>query len=375
MNLVIAPDKFKGSLSSFQVGDAVERGLLRASSSFHIVKLPMADGGDGLSEIIAYYTGAQWQNAEVQDPLGRTIQAQWLLSSDGRTAFIEMARASGLQLLKPEQYNPLLTSTFGTGQLIRAAIEKGVETIIIGIGGSATNDGGTGMAAALGYRFLDRNGKELRPNGKNLQKLDRIDSSNKLNLEHIHFKVACDVKNPLWGEQGASRVYAPQKGADPQMVEELEKGMIHFASVVRKDLGKELSGLEGGGAAGGLGAGCAAFLNALLISGAELVMQLSGLEQYVKNADWVITGEGRIDSQSLQGKLVTGVASVCKRQGKKLLAVCGSLAIEAAELKALGIDAAFPILSPSVPLQEAMQNADILLTRLSYRIGKILLSH
>lgn len=253
MKIVIAPDKFKGSLSSFAVCDAIEQGLLQAVSSFQITKLPMADGGDGLSEVMGHYTQASVQTSVVQNPLGTSISAGWLLSADGKTAFIEMAKASGLSLLKKRDYNPLLTSTYGTGQLIRAAIESGASAIIVGIGGSATNDGGIGMASALGYRFLDEKGNELAPIGKNLIRIKSIDGSKAANVSKVHFQIACDVKNPLYGENGAAKIYAPQKGADEATVEDLDKGLMNYAAVVKKELGIDVSTLEGGGAAGGLG--------------------------------------------------------------------------------------------------------------------------
>lgn len=370
MKIVIAPDKFKGSLTSFQVCNAIEEGLLQASSPFEIFKLPMADGGDGLSEVISFYTNAQWQRSQVQNPLGEIINAQWLLSADGKTAFIEMAKASGLQLLKADQYNPSLTSTYGTGELIKAAIDMGAQNIIVGIGGSATNDGGIGMASALGYRFLDDDGNELAPVGKNLIRIKKIDGSGRAKIKNINFKIACDVKNLLYGEQGASRVYAPQKGADEAMVEELEKGMVHFASIVKKDLGTDVSHIEGGGAAGGIGAGCVAFLNAKLIGGIELVMQLASLEEYLKKADLVITGEGKIDEQSMQGKVVSGVASLAGKYNKRLIAVCGSLMIDSSQLNTIGVDAVYSILDRTKDLHQAMQNAETVLTELACDLGR-----
>jgi len=372
MKIVIAPDKFKGSLSSFEVCDAIEKGLLKASSSFQTIKLPMADGGDGLSEVIAHYTNAKWQTSEVQNPLGKTIEAQWLLSSDGKTAFVEMAKASGLQLLKPEEYNPSLTSTFGTGQLIKAAIRKGVKNIIIGVGGSATNDAGIGMAAALGYRFFDGNKNELDPIGKNLVNINTIDTTSKIDLSDINFKIACDVKNLLFGEQGAAKVYAPQKGANSLMVRQLEEGMIHFASVIKNCLDIDVSHIEGGGAAGGLGAGCVAFLNASLMSGIELVMQLASVENHIRFCDLVITGEGRIDDQSLHGKVISGISAVSKKYNKRVIAVCGSVS-ESFSIESSGIDDVYSILNSSISLQESLQNAAPLLESISKNIGSLIL--
>lgn len=372
MKIVIAPDKFKGSLSSFAVCEAVAKGLLQASSSFQIIKLPMADGGDGLSEVIQQYTQASVQTAMVQDPLGRSISAEWLLSADGNTAFVEMAKASGLALLKKEEYNPLLTSTFGTGQLTKAAVESGVKNFVLGIGGSATTDGGTGMAAALGYRFLDEEENELSPIGKNLIRIQRIDGSKAMALKGIRFQTACDVKNPLYGPNGAAKIYAPQKGADETMVEELDKGLMNYAEVVKKDLGIDVSTTEGGGAAGGLGAGSVAFLKAQLIGGADLVMQYAKAEEHIASADVLITGEGKIDGQTLEGKLVAGIAALGKKHDKKVLAVCGVNEIQNGE--PLGVSRIFSITDETKDLDDAMKNAADYLTRFGEQIGATLRS-
>lgn len=370
MKIVIAPDKFKGSLSSFAVCDAVEKGLLQASSSFQIAKLPMADGGDGLAEVIRHYTGASVQTATVQDPLGRPVSAEWLLSSDGKTAFVEMAKASGLGLLKKDEYNPLLTSTFGTGQLIEAAIRSGVENIVLGIGGSATTDGGIGMAAALGYRFLDEEDNELSPIGKNLINLKKIDGSQAVPLNSVRFQVACDVKNVLYGEDGAAKVYGPQKGADAAMTEALDRGLMNYADVVKKDLGIDVSTMEGGGAAGGLGAGSAAFLHAELLSGAKLVMQYANMEEQIRTADAVITGEGKMDGQTLQGKLVAAVAGLAKLHGKPVVVFCGSNEADPSGLKEANIGAVFSIVDKAKDWQDAVTNAPALLTELAFAAAR-----
>jgi glycerate kinase len=373
MKIVIAPDKFKGSLTSFEVCNAIEDGLAKASASFDIIKLPMSDGGDGLGDVIAYYTSAQRMASKVQDPLGRTIDAHWFLSSDRKTAFIEMARASGLQLLKPSEYNPLQTSSYGTGQLIKSANKYAVENIIIGIGGSATNDCGIGMATALGYRFLDSDGNQLLPVGKNLAHIEKIKRDIREDLSNIHFKVACDVKNVLYGGNGATKIFAPQKGADLLMADELEQGMIHFASIIKNDLGVDVSRIEGGGAAGGMGAGCIAFLNAHLVSGIELVMQLASAENHIRNCDVVITGEGKIDEQSLYGKLICGISLLAKKHGKRLFALCGNVSIERTQLRDLGIEKVYAILNDSISLDDAMKDTEVLLNHLSFRVGTGLL--
>lgn len=385
LRILIAPDKFKGSMDSFQVCDAIENGLRLAAKNsgsrpapagtdFQIVKLPLADGGDGLLDIIAHYTAAQPRYTEVRDPLSRTISSSWLLSADGRTAFIEMAKASGLELLQPSEYDCLRSSTYGTGELIGEAIRAGVEEIVIGIGGSATNDGGMGMAAALGVRFLDKAGKELSPSGGSLMRLTQIDIPRTAAWPGIHFRVASDVQNPLCGIQGASRIYAPQKGADPATVEFLEAGMLNYAAVLKKDLGIDLAARPGAGAAGGLGAGCIAFLSAELVSGVELVMEYSRALEKVQQADIIITAEGKIDGQTLQGKLVAGIADLGKRYHKPVVALCGILAVTADDLRQLGIGAAFSIVNRPMSLEEAMREGPTLLGETASQLGALLLA-
>ena len=372
MRIILAPDKFKGSLTTFEVANAMEEGLQEASAQFTLVKCPMADGGDGLVEVIRHYPNASTQTTPVQDPLGRRIEAEWLLAADGKTAIIEMAKASGLVRLRQDEYNPLLTSTYGTGQLIKAALEKGAAKIILGIGGSATNDGGIGMAAAIGYRFFDSEGAELSPSGGNLEKIKIIESREKINLQGVEIVVAIDVKNPLLGREGASFIYGPQKGADPAMVHVLERGMVHFCAVVKRDLGIDLTTLEGGGAAGGLGAGSVAFLGATVGSGIHLVMQYAGLEEHIANADVVLTGEGKLDTQTLNGKLVTGVAMLAKKYGKKVIALCGNQAIPGPVAAASGIDAVFAVTKYPMDLPEAKEKAYAFVKDTAFSVGRLL---
>jgi glycerate kinase len=374
MRILIAPDKFKHSLSSFEVCDAIKKGLSDASDKFTFVTLPLADGGDGLSEIISHYTSAKKQIVPVLDPLFRNIESSFLVSEDHGTVFIEMAKASGLQLLQPPEFNCMLTSTYGTGQLIKEAIGRGARKIILGIGGSATNDAGIGMAAALGYRFLDKNGKEVQPVGENLIRIYSIDTSSAINTRDIDIEVACDVSNPLTGANGASAVYGPQKGASPEMVEQLEKGMIHFAKILKEELGKDVSTIPGSGAAGGLGAGSLAFLNARLVSGIELALKYSGTEKHVKDADVVISGEGKIDAQTLNGKVLAGLATLCQKHAKPLIALCGTLDLTNTQLKDSGITSVFSVLDRPMPLEEAYANAHKLVLAASLNIGKVLSS-
>jgi glycerate kinase len=369
MNIVIATDKFKGSLSSFAVCDAIEKGLLQASPHFRITKLPLADGGDGLTDVIGYYTAATSKTVMVSDPLLRPVEARFLISGDGQTAFVEMAEASGLMRLQPHEHNPLRTSTYGTGELIKAAVEQGASKVILGIGGSATNDAGIGMAAALGYRFLDGEGNMLEPVGENLSLIQHLDSSTRINMENVAVEVACDVENYLTGSEGATIVYGPQKGATPAMVDALEKGMVHFAQVVKNAFGIDLQSVKGGGAAGGIGAGCVAFLNARLIRGVALLLHLSKAEQFIKEADLVLTGEGMLDAQTLNGKVVQGVAGLSSRYGKPVIAICGTLDIGIEVIRQSGLTAAFSIINKPIDLSTAMANAEPLLVQAAFNIG------
>jgi glycerate kinase len=369
MKIVIAADKFKGSLGSVAVCNAIERGLLQASADFEITKLPLSDGGDGLIASLATYINAKKIFVTVHDPLFRSVEASYLLSDDGRTAFIEMAQASGLMLLQPQEYNPLRTSTLGTGGLIADAMQHGVSNIILGIGGSATNDCGTGMAVALGYRFLDEAGQPLQPIGENLIRIQTIDDTDKLPMDNITIEVACDVTAYLTGDAGAARLYAPQKGATPEMVERLERGVQHFALVVKQQLDVAITEIQGGGAAGGMGAGCVAFLGAKLIRGAALLLQYSGAENHIREADLIITGEGKLDVQSLQGKVVQGVAALGTKWNKPVFALCGSLDVDLILTQAAGLTAAFSIIPKPMTLEDAMAQSEALLTAAACNLG------
>lgn len=369
MKIVIAADKFKGSLNAFEVCNCIEKGLLQASPGYEITKLPLSDGGDGLAGVLAHYTAARKSFVTVYDPLFRRIQAHYLLSEDGRTAFVEMAQASGLLLLKPEEYNPLCTTTLGTGELIKDAIQHGVSKIILGIGGSATNDCGTGMAVALGYRFLDGNGNALKPVGENLIRIQTIDTSRKQPMEDVTIEVACDVAAYLTGEGGAAKIYAPQKGATPQMVETLEKGAQHFATIVKQQLNIDITALKGGGAAGGMGAGCMLFLNAKPGSGVQLLLQYSNAEKYIKESDLIITGEGKLDEQSLQGKVVHGVAALAMKWGKPVVALCGTIDAAMEQFQKAGLSAAFSIIDKPMTLEDAMAQSEPLLTKAAFNLG------
>ncbi len=355
MKFLLAPDKFRGSLTAYEVCQAMSDGIREVIPEAEIVVLPMADGGEGTAEILTLNAGGKMHTAFVSDPLGRRIEAEYGLSADGQTAYIEMATASGLRLLHSDERNPLKTTTFGSGQLILEASEKGAHHIILGIGGSATTDGGIGMAAALGWEFLDANGTALPPNGESLVKIQQIKPPQ--HLPEITVEVACDVTAPLFGPDGAAHVYAPQKGADAVMVAELELGLQHLAWVVKRDFDVDIAQVAGTGAAGGLGFGALFFLNAVLKEGVKIVMEQTHFESHLTDTVLVLTGEGKIDEQTLQGKLIAGIAGAAQKRDIPVAALCGALMVSPADLAHLGISYATSILPRPMSLQEAIPYA------------------
>jgi len=324
MKIVIAPDSFKESLSAFQAARAIEKGFRDVFPEAEYVLIPMADGGEGTVQSLVDATGGTVIEKRVTGPLGEPVDAFFGLLGDGKTAVIEMAAASGLHLVPNEKRNPLLTTTRGTGELIRAALDKGVEHLIIGVGGSATNDGGAGMIQALGGRLLDQKRQEIAPGGGHLSELAEIDlSSLDSRLKKVKIDVACDVDNPLTGPNGASAVFGPQKGATPEMVRQLDENLSRFADVVEQTLEKPIRHVPGAGAAGGLGAGLLAFLDAELKRGVEIVLEAVQFQERVKDASLVITGEGRIDGQTISGKTPIGVAKAAKQYGIPVIGIAG----------------------------------------------------
>ena len=357
MKILICPDKFKGSLTAVEVAEAVAEGIRLVDPRIESLKFPLADGGDGTASILTDHFKGKLIHINVHDPLFEIIEAVYGFAKNIRTAFIEMSSASGLRLIPEEKQNPFFTTTLGTGEMIRDAIAQDAERIFLCIGGSATNDAGTGMAAALGYKFLDIKGNELKPTGGNLLSIDSIDDSNLLfNPSEIDVQIACDVNNPLYGDKGAAHIYGPQKGATPVIVKKLDEGLRNFARIVAEKYGKEVDRMPGAGAAGGLGAGAVAFLNASLRSGIELVMEIMGFEERLKTADLIITGEGKIDKQTFQGKVIDGVTKHAGKYNIPVLAICGDMKLSEQETKKHGITGSLSLVSYFGSLTKALKN-------------------
>lgn len=373
MRLLIAPQEFKGSLSTTEAARAMADGLRRALPEAELDLAPMADGGPGTVDALVTAGGGRRVITTVADPLGRPVDAAWGLLDEGRTAVIEMAAASGLVLLRPEERDARRTSTFGTGQLIAAALDAGCRRLIIGLGGSATNDGGAGMAQALGARLSDDQGRDLPPGGAALARLARIDVSGlDARLRECRVLGATDVTNPLCGPRGASTVYGPQKGASPADVEELDAALARYAAVIQRDLGKRVAEAPGAGAAGGIGAGLIAFLDAELRSGAELVAEVVDLENRIAAADLVITGEGRLDAQTAYGKTVATVARLARSQGRPVVALAGCVDDARGACSALGLEAALSIMPGPLPEADVMARAAELLSTAAETLGRLL---
>jgi glycerate 2-kinase len=376
MKILIAADSFKDALDTFSVCKAIKRGITAALPDAHIVELPLSDGGEGLSDIAAHYFDLQRITVETCDPLFRKHTATYGLSQDNITAFIEMAQAAGLQLLTNEERNPLKTTTYGVGLMIKNALEHGATRIIIGLGGSATNDAGIGMAAALGWQFLDKNQGVLSPIGENLDKIEHVIPP-QYKIEKITFEAICDVKNPLFGKNGAAYIFAKQKGATQRDIETLDKGLHHFAKIVDSPSGNQvakivnsLSGGQGAGTAGGLGFGCLYFLNAVMKRGIDSVLNWANFDAHATDADYIFTGEGRLDYQTLQGKLISGITERAK--GKPIIALCGALDLPPQYLSELGLKAAFSITPKPCTLAEALPQTAINLENTAFNIAKLL---
>jgi len=366
MKIVIAMDSFKGTLKAYEACALVSDVIRYVLSDVAIVIKPMADGGEGTGKAMIEAADGLWIPHIAMGPLREMhIEAGFAWFSD-RTALVEMASVSGIELLKDDQLNPLKTTTYGTGQLINAAVQHGASKILLAVGGSATVDGGIGAAMALGWKFLDYNKNPVPLGGGGLEKIAKIikpDPSSLLNRDgkSVAVEVLCDVDNPLCGEHGAAKVYGPQKGATPQMVKQLEKGLAHLAKLVREQLGREIENIPGAGAAGGLAAGAVAFMDATIVSGIETVMARSNLREELESADWVITGEGSFDRQSLYGKVISGILKMARQTDTRVAVIAGQVNIPEPEYRKFGITAAIPTKPDDMPLDEALRESRTLL--------------
>jgi len=373
MRIIVAPDSFKGSVSALGVAEAMARGIHAVFPDADVLKVPIADGGEGTVEALVAATGGRLMHTDVRGPLGDPVRAHWGISGDGTTAFLEMASASGLPLISKERRDPRVTSTFGTGELVKAALDAGLRKLVIGIGGSATNDGGAGMARALGVRFLDAEGRDLPDGGAALARLARVDLSDlDPRLVETSILVACDVDNPLCGPRGASAIYGPQKGATPAMVEELDAALGVFAAVAAAATGREVALRPGAGAAGGLGAGLLFFTPASLRPGVAIVLETTGFEALVQTADLVLTGEGRTDFQTAMGKAPVGVAAVARRHGVPVVCLSGGLGDGADEVLAHGIDALASVVPQPMTLEVCMAQGSALIEAAAARVCRLL---
>jgi len=354
MRILVGIDSFKGSLSSVQAGQAVTEGLKRVYEDAEVIIHPVADGGEGTVEALTEGLDGTKCKAWVTGPLGDKVEAEYGIIK-GDTAIIEMAAAAGITLVSEKERNPLETTTYGVGEIIIDAMSRGCRNFVIGIGGSSTNDGGVGMLQALGYNFLDDEGEEIDHGAKGLEKLCRIESKNVLpKIKECSFNIACDVTNPLCGEFGCSRIYGPQKGADEEMIEKMDKWLMNYARLAKEINPETDMNLPGAGAAGGMGFAFVSFLNAVLKKGIDLILEETEFERYAKDSDYIITGEGRLDSQTAMGKVPVGVASIAKKYNIPVIAFAGSVTKDAIKCNTCGIDAYFPILREICTLEDAM---------------------
>jgi len=377
MKIVLAPDSFKGNLTSLQVASALEKGIKRVVPNANCIKVPMADGGEGTVQSLVDATGGKFIRKRVKGPAGKPVSARYGILSDGKTAVIEMAEASGLPYVEgTKDKNPMKTTTYGTGQLMMDAINKGANHIILGLGGSATTDGGAGMAQALGIRFLDKRANEIKELGAGgmLSKIASIDMSGMdSRMKKAKVTVASDVKNPLCGIKGAAHVFGPQKGATPAMVTKLDANLKHFAGIIKKDLRKDVMKLKGAGAAGGLGAGLVAFTGAKLKSGVDIVVEATELAKHLKGADLCITGEGRVDFQTAFGKTPSGVAKAARKQKVQTVAIGGGITDDARGVFEHGIDGLASACARDMSLEEAMANSKTHLANAAERVVRLVL--
>ena len=375
MKITVAMDSFKGSLDSLQCGRAVAEGIYAAIPSADIRILPLADGGEGTSRALTSALGGQIRNVSVTGPLGNPVKASYGIISSRKLAVIEMASAAGLYLVPEEQRDPMETTTFGVGEMIRDAVDRGCRSFIVGIGGSSTNDGGTGMLAALGFRFLDSSGRPVPAGAKGLEVLNRIESGSvPETLKECSFTVACDVKNPLFGKDGCSLVYGPQKGADPESAKKMDGWMQNYARITEETTGRDYSDFPGAGAAGGTGFAFISFMNAELRPGVDIVLDVTGAEAEIAGSDLVITGEGRLDSQTPNGKAPVGISHIAEKYGVPVVAIVGSASVDASVCNHHGITAFFPVLQVPCTIGEALDanNAYFNVRTTAEQVGRLI---
>ncbi len=369
MKVIIATDSFKGTLTANEACEIIAKAICESAPAAQLVIKPMADGGEGTAKAMIQAANGQWVPQTVMGPLAQMqVEAGFAWFDDDRTALVEMASASGLELLSVEQMNPLNTTTYGTGQLIKAALKYGAQRILLAVGGSATVDGGLGAAMALGWKFLDHQDNPVPLGGAGLEKITKIVRPENLSL--VPVEVLCDVDNPLCGEHGAAKVYAPQKGATPQMVKQLEEGLAHLADLVRKQLQRDIDNVPGAGAAGGLTAGAIAFMNAIVVSGIETVMARSNLRAELESANWVITGEGSFDRQSLYGKVVSGILKIASKSRTRLAVLAGQVNVPQQEYQKIGIATAITCREDNMSIDYALKNSRALLYSAAQRFAK-----
>ncbi len=372
MRIIIAPDKFRESMSAAMAAEHIARGISSVLPGAELILIPLSDGGEGLVESLTRSPGSSIINTEVTGPLGSKVSAGWGITDSGKTAVIEMAAASGLELVPKEERNPSLTTSFGTGELIKAALDQGCSKLIIGLGGSATNDGGAGMARALGVKFLDRAGQPLSNGGAELERLENINLSGlDPRLRQIKTIAACDVENLLTGPQGASYTYGPQKGASPEISSQLDRALENYAAVIKKELGVDVAGIPGSGAAGGMGAGLIAFLNAELYSGIELVLDAVEFDSYLPGCRLLITGEGKLDPQSISGKAPVGAARRARKYAVPVIALAGSVEGKTDSFHSEGITACLAIADGPISLEESIARGPELIEKKSAELIRI----
>jgi glycerate kinase len=373
LKILLCPDSFKGSLSSIEVCENIKKGFQRCTQEIEIVEKPVADGGEGTIEALYYGLKGKIIKIEITGPLWGKLNAQYLILNDQKTAIIEMAQAAGFNLIPPKDRNPRKTTTFGVGELVNDAVKNGCKKVILAIGGSATNDGGMGALAALGVKFHDENQKLLPGMGENLYKIQSIDTEDiEKEMSEVEILIASDVKNPLFGPEGAASVYAPQKGANEEDVLFLDKGLIHFSQMIKEKTGKEVESLPGSGAAGGIGAGFCGFFNARITSGIQLIMELLRFEEEIASCHLVISGEGRIDRQTLYGKVISGIFELCQKHNKPLILLAGKIEEEAYSIYGDKVLALFSIVNGPINENEAFLKASYLLENVSYNIAKLI---